>query len=86
MVSQLACAEYVRAGGKKPLPGPPTSMEGQLLWREFWYLIACHTPGHFDSMKANPIWCARHACMDAGMPACGIAVRSSAASGAIRTE
>ena len=32
-----------------------TTLEGQLLWREFWYLTACNTPGHFDSMLANPI-------------------------------
>lgn len=24
---------------------PPVSLEGQILWREHWYLIACHTPG-----------------------------------------
>lgn len=35
---------------------PPTSLEGQILWREHWYLIACHTPGGpFDAMQTNPI-------------------------------
>ncbi len=35
---------------------PPVSLEGQILWREHWYLIACHTPGGpFDAMATNPI-------------------------------
>ena len=35
---------------------PPVSLEGQILWREHWYLIACHTKGGpFDAMVTNPI-------------------------------
>lgn len=33
---------------------PPTSLEGQLLWREFFYTVAYATP-HFDSMRGNAI-------------------------------
>lgn len=33
---------------------PPVSLEGQLLWREFYYLVASATP-NFDKMEGNPI-------------------------------
>ena len=50
------CAAYAATkGAKAPLPGPPTSLEGQLLWREYWYLVAGQTPGQFDSMAGNPL-------------------------------
>lgn len=40
---------------KFPLrPGPTqVTLEGQLMWREFFYCYACGTPG-FDSQKQNP--------------------------------
>lgn len=33
---------------------PPVSLEGQLLWREFFYTVAYGTP-KFDQMEGNPI-------------------------------
>lgn len=33
---------------------PPVSLEGQLIWREFYYAVAVATP-HFDRMKGNPV-------------------------------
>ena len=33
---------------------PPVSLRGQLLWREFFYFVAAHTP-NFDQMEGNPI-------------------------------
>eukprot|EP01018_Ginkgo_biloba_P022047 Gb_03016 [translate_table: standard] len=33
---------------------PPVSLEGQLLWREFFYTVAYGTT-NFDQMKGNPI-------------------------------
>lgn len=33
---------------------PPESLEGQLLWREFYYLVAAGTP-NFDKMEGNRI-------------------------------
>ncbi|TRY67619.1 hypothetical protein TCAL_02907 [Tigriopus californicus] len=33
---------------------PPVSLVGQLLWREFYYVVAADTP-HFDRMKGNPL-------------------------------
>jgi len=33
---------------------PPTSLHGQLLWREFYYTCAHGTP-HFSQMRGNPI-------------------------------
>ena len=33
---------------------PPQSLEGQLLWREFFYLVGYSTP-NFDKMVGNPI-------------------------------
>lgn len=33
---------------------PPTSLEGQLIWREFYYTVAAVTP-NFDKMKGNKI-------------------------------
>jgi len=38
--------------GKKSQP--PTSLVGQLLWREFYYCAAAFTP-NFDKMEGNPI-------------------------------
>ena len=32
---------------------PPTSLEGQLMWREFYYLVAEGTPS-YDQMEGNP--------------------------------
>ncbi|KAI9905309.1 hypothetical protein PsorP6_013424 [Peronosclerospora sorghi] len=35
-------------------PGPTqVTLEGQLMWREFFYCFACSTP-HFDSQERNP--------------------------------
>ncbi|XP_064636731.1 cryptochrome-1-like [Lineus longissimus] len=39
--------------GKKHT-SPPVSLEGQLLWREFYYTIASDTP-NFDKMVGNPV-------------------------------
>eukprot|EP00850_Spirogloea_muscicola_P021010 SM000233S07981 [mRNA] locus=s233:104774:108110:+ [translate_table: standard] len=39
-------------GGKHTQP--PVSLEGQLLWREFFYTVGYGTP-HFDRMTGNPI-------------------------------
>jgi cryptochrome len=33
---------------------PPVSLEGQLLWREFFYTVSFATPG-FDKMETNPM-------------------------------
>eukprot|EP00038_Savillea_parva_P020948 m.32916 g.32916 ORF g.32916 m.32916 type:complete len:542 (+) comp4946_c0_seq1:304-1929(+) len=33
---------------------PPVSLEGQMLWREFYYLVGHATP-HYDRMEGNPI-------------------------------
>ena len=33
---------------------PPVSMDGQLLWREFYYYVAANTP-NYDKMVGNPI-------------------------------
>ncbi len=33
---------------------PPVSLDGQLLWREFYYLVASNTP-NYTRMKDNPI-------------------------------
>jgi len=33
---------------------PPESLEGQLLWREFYYMVAAGTP-NFDKMEGNSI-------------------------------
>ncbi|XP_076320919.1 (6-4)-photolyase isoform X2 [Tachypleus tridentatus] len=33
---------------------PPVSLEGQLLWREFFYIVGYATP-NFDQMKGNPL-------------------------------
>ncbi|XP_022247971.1 cryptochrome-2-like isoform X1 [Limulus polyphemus] len=33
---------------------PPVSLEGQLLWREFFYTVGYATP-NFDQMKGNPL-------------------------------
>ena len=33
---------------------PPVSLEGQLLWREFFYLVGHATP-NFDKMEGNPM-------------------------------
>lgn len=40
-----------KTGGNKK---PPVSLEGQLLWREFYYLVGTYTP-NFDKMKGNRI-------------------------------
>ena len=37
-----------------PCCGGDHNTAGQLLWREFYYLVAYATPG-FDTMHANPI-------------------------------
>ena len=39
-------------GGKHTQP--PTSLDGQLLWREFYYAISTYTP-NYDKMEGNPI-------------------------------
>eukprot|EP00939_MAST-03C_sp_MAST-3C-sp1_P003760 g3760.t1 len=33
---------------------PPVSMDGQLLWREFYYYVGSNTP-NYDKMEGNPI-------------------------------
>lgn len=43
----------IQAGAKGAYTKPPVSLEGQLLWREFFYVHALHTP-HFDRMEGNP--------------------------------
>ncbi|KAJ1482301.1 FAD binding domain of DNA photolyase-domain-containing protein, partial [Baffinella frigidus] len=45
-------AVYARGDGKHSQP--PVSLEGQLLWREFYYASALQTP-HFDKMEGNTI-------------------------------
>ncbi|XP_067002290.2 cryptochrome-1 [Anabrus simplex] len=42
--------------GSSPHTKPPVSLEGQLMWREFYYVVASATP-NFDRMKGNPICC-----------------------------
>jgi len=39
-------------GGKHSQP--PVSLHGQLLWREFYYVVSYNTP-NFDKMRGNPI-------------------------------
>lgn len=33
---------------------PPVSLEGQLIWREFFYFCGAYTP-KFDKIEGNPI-------------------------------
>jgi cryptochrome len=33
---------------------PPTSLTGQMLWREFYYTCGAYTP-NFDRMVGNPV-------------------------------
>eukprot|EP00891_Asterochloris_glomerata_P003329 jgi/Astpho2/3329/e_gw1.00054.36.1_t len=40
--------------GRDKVTKPPTSLKGQLLWREFFYCVGSHT-NHFDRMVGNPI-------------------------------
>ena len=40
--------------GAKNRSLPPVSLDGQLLWREFYYFVACNTP-NYDKMEGNPI-------------------------------
>lgn len=40
--------------GGAPKTQPPVSLEGQILWREFFYTVAAATP-NFDKMVGNPI-------------------------------
>ncbi|XP_049950819.1 cryptochrome-1 [Schistocerca serialis cubense] len=42
--------------GTCPHTKPPVSLLGQLLWREFYYVVAAETP-NFDKMVGNPICC-----------------------------
>lgn len=39
---------------KKAHTKPPVSLLGQLLWREFYYCAAAHTP-NYHRMEGNPI-------------------------------
>jgi cryptochrome len=39
---------------KKTHTQPPVSLLGQLLWREFYYTVAAHTP-NYHAMAGNPI-------------------------------
>lgn len=39
---------------KKEHSKPPVSLLGQLLWREFYYVAAAHTP-NYHRMEGNPI-------------------------------
>ena len=43
----------IEAGAKKH-SAPPVSLLGQLLWREFYYAVACGTP-NYERMAGNPI-------------------------------
>ena len=43
---------YREAKGKHSVP--PVSLRAQLLWRDFYYVVGCHTP-HFDRMEGNPV-------------------------------
>lgn len=45
---------YNRYGDKKKLSKPPVSLHGQLMWREYNYLMGYTTP-NFDKMVNNPI-------------------------------
>ena len=45
-------AEVYRKGGKHTQP--PVSLHGQLLWREFFYVVGANTP-NFDRMEGNAI-------------------------------
>ena len=44
----------VIAGTKGTKTAPPVSLEGQLLWREFYYAVAAGTP-HYHVQAGNPI-------------------------------
>ena len=39
---------------KKKHTVPPTSLVGQLLWREFFYAAGAFTP-NYDKMEGNPV-------------------------------
>lgn len=43
----------IQAATKGPFSKPPVSLEGQLLWREYFYVHSYHTP-NFDKMIGNP--------------------------------
>ena len=45
-------AEVYKKGGKHSQP--PVSLHGQLLWREFFYVVGANTP-NFDRMEGNAI-------------------------------
>ncbi|XP_046403167.1 cryptochrome-2 [Ischnura elegans] len=42
--------------GQPRVSQPPVSLIGQLLWREFYYVVGSATP-NFDRMKGNPVCC-----------------------------
>lgn len=42
--------------GNSPHTKPPVSLIGQLMWREFYYVVGSVTP-NFDRMVGNPICC-----------------------------
>lgn len=42
--------------GNSPHTKPPVSLIGQLMWREFYYVVGAVTP-NFDRMVGNPICC-----------------------------
>lgn len=42
--------------GNSPHTKPPVSLIGQLMWREFYYVVGSVTP-NFDKMVGNPICC-----------------------------
>lgn len=50
---QKTYEETKRATKRSPTQ-PPVSLEGQLLWREFFYTHGDGTPG-FETMEENPI-------------------------------
>eukprot|EP00283_Hemiselmis_rufescens_P020428 CAMPEP_0173453714 /NCGR_PEP_ID=MMETSP1357-20121228/51137_1 /TAXON_ID=77926 /ORGANISM="Hemiselmis rufescens, Strain PCC563" /LENGTH=534 /DNA_ID=CAMNT_0014420687 /DNA_START=123 /DNA_END=1727 /DNA_ORIENTATION=+ len=58
-VGSLSCRVFYeglkkvyKAGGTHSQP--PVSLEGQMLWREFYYVCSAYTP-NYDKMQGNPI-------------------------------
>lgn len=54
MADCMQCVSRQVYKEKKEHSKPPVSLLGQLLWREFYYVVAAHTP-NYHRMEGNPI-------------------------------
>ena len=48
----MQVVEIYRSASKPS--GPPVSLEGQIMWREFFWTVGAHTP-NFDRMEGNAL-------------------------------